>query len=547
MNRNVVLELVAFSSIVAVVSCSGPVNVENARRPGLVGAWYSRMNFTNIKQLQVIRTLELTADSDEGVVLRGDHGQEWAARWDGFILAPASGEITFQAKTPESVLLEIGGKRILELKRGQGEGGGSIRMDRDKAYPIRVAYIHNGGKVDGILSIRWSWTGQDQTSIPAASLSHTAQQVEAIENEIDRALDDEPGTVPPLMVPARNVVVYYEAGRFAGWPANAGLWSWGNEIVVGSALAYYKENKLGHSNDPLRGLESVLARSMDGGETWTIEDFTGPGGQATSCPGGIDFTHRDFAIKCSGGKFLVSYDRCRNWQGPYQLPDIGKPLTARTDYIVNGPSDCLFFLSAKEERVQAGIQDRAFCARTTDGGKNINFVSWITQNIAVRSVMPSTVRISENHLVTAMRRRRDDPVLGRDKQNNWIDCSLSYDDGNTWTFLSKVADTDTGKRNGNPPSLVRLRDGRLCVTYGYRATPQGIRAKISSDNGKTWSEEIGLRVDGRHFDLGYPRSMVRPDGRIVTIYYYTTEQMPEQHIAATIWDPDLVCKSAETQ
>jgi hypothetical protein len=29
----------------------------------------------------------------------------------------------------------------------------------------------------------------------------------------------------------------------------------------------------------------------------------------------------------------------------------------------------------------------------------------------------------------------------------------------------------------------------------------------------------------------------RSDGKVVTIYYYTTEQNPEQHIAATIWDP----------
>jgi hypothetical protein len=29
-----------------------------------------------------------------------------------------------------------------------------------------------------------------------------------------------------------------------------------------------------------------------------------------------------------------------------------------------------------------------------------------------------------------------------------------------------------------------------------------------------------------------------PDGRIVTIYYYTTAARKEQHIAATIWTPD---------
>ena len=37
-----------------------------------------------------------------------------------------------------------------------------------------------------------------------------------------------------------NVLVYKEPGRFGGWPANHGIWSWGNEIVVGFSAAYFK-------------------------------------------------------------------------------------------------------------------------------------------------------------------------------------------------------------------------------------------------------------------------------------------------------------------
>jgi len=46
-----------------------------------------------------------------------------------------------------------------------------------------------------------------------------------------------------------------------------------------------------------------------------------------------------------------------------------------------------------------------------------------------------------------------------------------------------------------------------------------------------------LRDDARKYDIGYCRSIVRADGRIVTLYYYTTVQRPENHIAATIWSP----------
>src|SRR5207245_2117723 len=39
-------------------------------------------------------------------------------------------------------------------------------------------------------------------------------------------------------------------------------------------------------------------------------------------------------------------------------------------------------------------------------------------------------------------------------------------------------------------------------------------------------------------DLGYPRSVQRPDGKVVTVYYFWDgEAGPERHVAATIWDP----------
>ena len=49
----------------------------------------------------------------------------------------------------------------------------------------------------------------------------------------------------------QNVDVYNREGRFAGWPANNGIWNWGNEIVVGFTLGFHKE-KTGHTIDPER-------------------------------------------------------------------------------------------------------------------------------------------------------------------------------------------------------------------------------------------------------------------------------------------------------
>lgn len=337
----------------------------------------------------------------------------------------------------------------------------------------------------------------------------------------------------------KNLIIYKESGRFGGWPANHGIWQWGDEILVGFERAYYLANEKDHSISREKPPEIGLARSLDGGETWSLEE---PGAlarksdEAKAMPEKINFDNPDIAIKCSGSLIFISYQRGRNWQGPYKLPDLGLKLTSRTDYLIQNTKECLFFLSAFEPKVEAGLQDRAFCLQVSDGGKKFDILSWLTDEpISIRSVMPSTVQLSENSFVSVMRRRHDVKVNGKTKTTCWIDAYGSDDRGHSWSYISRVA--DTGEWNGNPPSLTRLKNGGLCVAYGYRASPFGIRAKLSSDQGRTWGNEIILRSDGRTWDLGYPRMVQRSDGNLVTIYYYTTSEHPEQHIAATIWDP----------
>ena len=67
--------------------------------------------------------------------------------------------------------------------------------------------------------------------------------------------------------------------------------------------------------------------------------------------------------------------------------------------------------------------------------------------------------------------------------------------------------------------------------------PFGIRARLSSDEGKTWTPEIILRDDGFDGDLGYPRTLVRPDGRVLTAYYFNGPQGSDRAIEATLWTP----------
>jgi len=56
--------------------------------------------------------------------------------------------------------------------------------------------------------------------------------------------------------------------------------------------------------------------------------------------------------------------------------------------------------------------------------------------------------------------------------------------------------------------------------------------------GNSWTGEILLRKDGGTWDLGYTRTVQRPDGNLVTVYYFNDSKDGERYIAATIWDPD---------
>jgi len=341
----------------------------------------------------------------------------------------------------------------------------------------------------------------------------------------------------------KHVIVYKQPRRFCGWPNNHGMWSWDNEILVGFCLGHYKVNKDWHDMDRDKPRQAVKARSLDGGETWKMERprafrtlYQQKDRKQPQCPIQINFMHPDFAMAGHSSFFYFSYNRGKTWKGPYTLSTFGqKSITmgARNDYIVNDQHDCLLSITTSKRTDRK--HGRALCARTTDGGQTWNFVSWMAPEPTGHSTMPSTVRCSKNRLVSAIRRKE------KRKRGGFlffIEVYSSNDNGKTWEFLSKVA--NTGRGNGNPASMIRLNDGRIVVTYGYRAKPYGIRAKISSDDGKTWGPEIHLRDDGRSWDLGYPQTVQRPDGKIVTVYYFTTEENPQQHIAATIWDPDKI-------
>lgn len=361
----------------------------------------------------------------------------------------------------------------------------------------------------------------------------------------------------------QQVTIYREVGRYAGWPANYGIWGWDNELVVGFTLGFMNPNESFHTRDKSKPFVSMQARSLDGGETWDVQEtpcrtpgnrglsadeHMNPGmgvGDAlndvnppTDCPGGINFTHPDFALMCAktglragvSSFFYYSTDRCRVWEGPYKLPMYDQTgIAARTDYQISDANTCTLFLTANK---QNGNEGRVFCARTTNGGKSFDFLSFVGPEPDGFDIMPASVRLSDTRMLVAIRVQGEGNDFQRAK--NWIDMYQTDDNGTAWTYFNRpVADTGKG---GNPPTLTKLQDGRLCLTYGYRDAPYEMRARLSDDDGQTWGDDIVLAGPAGNHDLGYPRTVQRADGKIVTVYYFNDSPKGERYLAATIWE-----------
>src|SRR5262249_11224872 len=155
---------------------------------------------------------------------------------------------------------------------------------------------------------------------------------------------------------------------------------------------HYKDLGKFHHIDREKPEEFLLARSRNGGMTWSLEQ-PGPRGilagttgmrHGTMPPGvladrlaafrePIRFDGPDFCMtirmeNSNNGvsRFFYTYDRGKNWHGPFQLPLFDqKGVMARTDYIVDGTDKCTLFLTACKAD---GREGRPFCARTIDGG-----------------------------------------------------------------------------------------------------------------------------------------------------------------------------------
>lgn len=118
-----------------------------------------------------------------------------------------------------------------------------------------------------------------------------------------------------------------------------------------------------------------------------------------------------------------------------------------------------------------------------------------------------------------------------------LDLFHSDDNGETWQAAGKLSEASQ-----HPGHILRLQDGRLLLTYGNRVNAEkGVCVKISSDEGRTWSAPLKVADSMPGSDCGYPSSVQRADGKIVTAFYSSSEQSHNRyHMGVSIWNLEIV-------
>lgn len=208
--------------------------------------------------------------------------------------------------------------------------------------------------------------------------------------------------------------------------------------------------------------------------------------------------------------------------------DGGKSWSNRIPTVVNSPHGPI---QLKDGRLlYAGKQlwtgdKKVGVAESKDDGLTWQWLS----EIPTRKGDDAVNSYHELHAVEAA----DGTIIAQIRNHNkanagWTLQTESTDGGRTWSEPHPIC-------YGLPSHLLKLRDGRLVMTYGHRRKPFGNEARISSDNGKSWSGPITISGDGIGGDLGYPSTVELADGTLLTVWYEKMKEFKNAVLRQAKW------------
>jgi hypothetical protein len=377
---------------------------------------------------------------------------------------------------------------------------------------------------------------------------------------------------PRRLAGVDHAVVYRRENEMVGWPHVMGFWNMGDgellQQVTAITTRYGDADDISHDNVGREGLgtKSVALRSKDWGRTWdgarpvvnmmNNADRGQAGARTIGDLQPIDFLDPAVLVANSGTAFgqpqgravvRVSRNRGRTWGPAIPVPmDAMTSLHGMNSVLIRPDGTAMIWLMEVDK---AGWNRHPCVFALNPGGTNFHFLSFITPKEDPKGAAdgdwtttfrfgghrwfyPRGYMLPSGRMLCVLRSQRDPRGI------MWTEVHASDDGGRTWACLSRVNDF------GSPGSLVRLPDGRLVMVYGYRLAPQGIRAAVSEDEGRSWGGELIIRDDGGSWDLGYPNAWVTDDGRVGVLYYFNSRDDKVQvnggvrHIARSIFSVD---------
>jgi hypothetical protein len=208
--------------------------------------------------------------------------------------------------------------------------------------------------------------------------------------------------------------------------------------------------------------------------------------------------------------------------------DGGVTWSARYDSLVNSPhgpiqlSDGRLLYAGKDLWREG---ERVGVCESTDDGQSWRWLADITPREGDKHSEYHelhAVEATDNRIIVHIRNHNS----ANDRET--LQCE-SVDGGKTWSRPRSIGVW------GLPSHLLRLRDGRIVMSYGHRRAPLGNQARISTDCGHTWSEPIVLSADGVTGDLGYPSTVELADGTLLTVWYEVTKGVKNATLRQARW------------
>ena len=221
-----------------------------------------------------------------------------------------------------------------------------------------------------------------------------------------------------------------------------------------------------------------------------------------------------------GVSYSISDDGGATWKAFPPLKMEGMPASGGVrGNIVELPSGEL--LLPIYGSLRAGELSRCGLLHSWDQGDSWAYLSEMAYDPAGEKTFlePGLYRTPSGRLVGLMRTQTDYRRPGVRFDDTYLNLHIAVSEDDGRSF-GPVQEID-GLWGSSPFHALRLRDDRVLLTYGYRRPPYGIRARVCDPEllHIADSGEIVLRDDGPNGDLGYPNAIQRRDGTVLVAYY----------------------------